>query len=266
MGEAASLTTGTHACCLFADDDERVSVVTAFLNEGLSRGERLAVYTTADAPSVLDGLDADTEQLQRTGQLVVGPVEEAYLSDGRFDGAACAARFAEFAVESARAGYPALRVYADNGGIPALLDDPYEWIAYEMRVAVTIPRHPLIGLCGFHADDAAALPPALLDAVHECNLTAAPRPSPFHVRGTADGNVILSGDVEAFAVDNLRHVLAASKPILHEHRMSFGDVGFADAAGADELHRFWTAERAHIVDVPRPVSRIWSALGRISAS
>jgi hypothetical protein len=240
--------------------------VAAFLAEGLSRGERLAVYLSSAAPTVLDGLDADVEALQRSGQLVVGDVEEAYLADGRFNGTACAAQFAELAAETVRAGYPALRVYADNGGIPALLDDPYEWIAYEMRVAVTIPRHPLIGLCGFHADDVAALPAALLDAVHDSNLTAGPRPSPFHVRGTAEGTVVVSGDAEAFAVDHLRRVLAAAKPILQDHSMSFGDVAFADAAGADELHRFWTAEQAHIIDVPRPVSRIWSALGRTSSN
>jgi hypothetical protein len=266
VGGAESLATGTHACCLFADDDERAAVVRAFLSEGLNGGERLAVYTSRGAPSVLDGLDVDIEMLERAGQLVIGDVEETYLPEGRFDGAACAAQFAEFAAETRRAGYPALRLYADNGGIPALLDDPYEWIAYELRIAVTIPRYQLIGLCGFHADDAAALPTALLDAVHDRNLSSGPRPSPFHVRGTTDGTVIVSGDVEALAVDSLRHVLAAAKPILHDHRMSFGDVEFADAAGADELHRFWTAQRAHIVDVPRPVSRVWKALGRISAN
>jgi hypothetical protein len=91
------LAVGVHGCCRFVDDDDRTAVVSAYVEEGLARGERVAVYTQAGAPSIFDGLDIDIDGLAHRGQLVVADVEAAYLPDGTFDGPARAEEFAAFA-------------------------------------------------------------------------------------------------------------------------------------------------------------------------
>jgi hypothetical protein len=84
-------------------------------------------------------------------------------------------------------GYPALRVYADNGRVIELMDNPNTWLEYELHVARTIPRHRLIRLCGFEAATLRPLSDKLLDAVHDVNLTSGDHPSEFHFRGDPDG-------------------------------------------------------------------------------
>lgn len=252
---------GVHACCRFADDAERCAVVGAFVEEGVSRGERVAVYTQAGSSDVLDGLDLDIDLLTATGQLVMGDVVAAYMRDGRFDGPARAAEFAAFAQETVAAGFPALRVYADNGGIPLLLDDPNEWLTYEARVAATVPQFALTGLCGFHAKDPQLLSDAVLDAFHETNLSAGRRPVPFHLQGTADGTLKLVGEMDVFALKELQQMLAALGPAIQDHPLSLADVGFVDAAAAYELHDWSQSSSALVRDVPDNVRRVWSLLG-----
>src|SRR3954468_1756673 len=203
------LDVGIHGCCRFVDDAERIAVVAAFVEEGLTRGERVALYTQAGAPEILDSLDVDIEEFIALGMLVAGDVEAAYLPGGRFDGPARAAEFATFAQDTLDEGFPALRVYADNGGIPALLADPTEWLTYEARVAATVPRFALTGLCGFHAADPPLLSPPVVDAFHERSMSSGSRELPFRLRGHRDGTLTLAGELDVLAIAELRQLLAA---------------------------------------------------------
>jgi hypothetical protein len=252
---------GVHACCRFVDDAERTAVVAAFVEEGLTRGERVAVYTQAGAPSVLDALDVDVDRFIALGMLVTGDVEAAYLPDGRFDGPARAAEFATYTQDTIAAGFPALRVYADNGGIPALLDDPTEWLTYEARVAATVPRYALTGLCGFHADDPPLLSDAVVDALHERSLSAGTRPLPFHLYGRPDGTLALAGELDVLSLTEVRQLLAALRPALVDHRLSLADVAFVDAETGYELHEFVAEVGERVRDVPAPVRQVWRMLG-----
>jgi len=261
MGGHFDVPVGVHACCWFDSQEQRRSVVREFVAAGLERGERVAVYTGEGSPPIFDAGDPDVAARIGAGQLLLAIAETAYFPQGAFDGPQRAADFAEFAVATAEAGYPALRVYADNGRMPGLLPTPDAWLEYELRVALTIPSYPLIGLCGFSADDRPALPVDLLDAVHDHNLSADGRPSRFHLYGGADGTLTLAGEVERVALGQLRRLLAAGRPVLEDHVVSLRDVTFADAAGATELHELTRTDGVTVVDVPVPVQRIWKALG-----
>lgn len=251
---------GVHACCWFDSQEQRRSVVSGFVSAGLERGERVAVYTSEGAPPVIDANDPDVAARIGAGQLLLAVAEHAYFPQGAFDGPQRAADFAEFAAATADAGYPALRVYADNGRMPGLLPTPDAWLEYELRVAVTIPRYPLIGLCGFSAADEPALPIELLDAVHEHNVSGKARASRFHIYGNADGSLTLSGEVERMALQQLHRLLTAGRPVLEHHVVSLQDVTFTDAAGATELHELAHTAGVTVIDVPLPVQRIWKAL------
>lgn len=265
MGGESGVSVGVHACCWFDDQEQRRAVVREFVATGLARGERVAVYTGKRSPPILDLDDPDLAAHVASGQLVLGVAEDAYFPQDSFDGPQRAADFATFAAETADAGYPALRVYADNGRMPGLLPTPDAWLEYELRVAVTIPRYPLIGLCGFSADDRPALPIELLDAVHAHNLGGDDRVSRFHVYGNADGSLTLAGEVERMALEQLQRVLTAGRPVLEDHVVSLRDVTFTDAAGATTLHDLAHTDGVTVVDVPLPVQRIWKALGLTAA-
>ena len=265
VGGAVDVPVGVHACCWFDEPAQRRSVVREFVRLGLDRGERVAVYLHEGAPPVLDLTAPDLAARVDDGQLVVGSTEEAYFPDGEFDGPQRVADFAAFAAETAAAGFPALRVYADNGPMPRMLPTPDDWLEYELRVALTIPRFPLIGLCGFSAMDRPALPFELLDAVHERNLSPGSRMSEFRVYGDPDGTLMVAGEVERLVVADLRRLLTAGAPALENRVVSLREVTFADGAAATELHRLSTIDGVTLVDVPVPVKRLWEVLGLTAA-
>ena len=265
VGGTVDVPVGVHACCWFDEPAQRRSVVREFVRLGLDRGERVAVYLRDGAAPVLDLTAPDLAARVDDGQLLVGSAEEAYFPHGDFDGPQRVADFAAFAAETAAAGFPALRVYADNGPMPRMLPTPDDWLEYELRVALTIPRFPLIGLCGFSAIDRPALPFELLDAVHERNLSPGSRMSEFRVYGDPDGTLIVAGEVERVVLDNLRRLLTAAAPVLEHRVVSLRDVTFADGAAAKELHRLSRMEGVTLVDVPVQVRHVWEVLGLSAA-
>jgi hypothetical protein len=206
-------------------------------------------------------LDVDVDQFIALGMLVLGDVEAAYLPDGSFDGAARAADFAAFAQETVAAGFPSLRVYADNGGIPALLDDPNDWLTYEARAAGVLPRYALTGLCGFGADDLPVLSDNVIDACHEHSLSARPRPLPFRLCGRRDGTLALTGELDVLALAEVRQLLAALRPALVDNQLSLADLAFVDAETAYELHKFAAEVGDRVRDVPTAVRHVWNLLG-----
>ncbi|MBV9292017.1 MAG: MEDS domain-containing protein [Frankiales bacterium] len=260
VGGRFEVPTGVHSCCRFSDDEQRRSVVSAFVDDGLRSGQRVAVYQRSDATPLIDLNDPKIRQYVESGQLIVGDAESAYFPAPDFDGPQRAAEFAAFAEETVRAGYSALRVYADNGRMPSLLPDPDEWLEYEMRVAALIPRYPLIGLCGFSADDPPVLSSELIDAVHERNLGDGTRPSAFHIYGNPDGSFSVEGEIDRFSVDDLRRILIAAQPVVEQQVVSLEDVTFTDVAGAAELHQLTHSGKVAVVDVPTQVRRVWKLL------
>lgn len=252
---------GTHACCSFANSQEREATVLEFLDEGLRRGERLAFFPRSDAPQILGGLGADIDRLIDSGQLIVGAVEKAYLGAGELSSEQRVNDFAALADESVGLGYPALRVYADNGRVIELMDRPYAWLEYEMYVARMVPQHRLIGLCGFEAATLRPLNDKLLDAVHEVNLTSGERASEFHFRGDGAGGLRLSGDLERMGLRDLRVLFDAVRPLLADTPLSFEDLTFVDGAGAEALHEFVLREQPNVVHIPHQVTRVWDILG-----
>lgn len=252
---------GTHACCSFANGQEREAAVLEYLDEGLRRGERLAFFPRSDAPLILDGLGVDIGRLVESGQLIMGGVEDAYLGAGQLSSIDRVNEFAALAEQSVALGYPALRVYADNGRVIELLDNPLSWLEYEMYVARTIPQHRLIGLCGFDAATLSPLSESLLDAVHDANLGSGPRPSEFHLRGDSEGVLRLVGDVERLGLSDLRLLLESVRPLLEDTVLSLEELAFVDGAAASVLHDFARQEQPHVVRIPHQITRVWEILG-----
>jgi hypothetical protein len=259
-----ALRPGTHACCWFTGEEHKRAVVSGYVTEGLAAGERIAFYPRDGDASVLatwlPGLDVDA--LTRTGQLLVESAETAYFVGGTFDGPGRAQGFRQLAEQTVMDGFPGLRVYADNGWMPAAVTDPSDWIEYELRIGQMVPDYPLIGLCGYDEADASPLPPPLIDAVHEVNLvaTAEGRPSPFHVIGLGDEMALL-GELDRFTAEEMDVVLSAAKSVMAGGRVSLDGVNFSDGASAEALLDFLVEADAELTGVSPFLSRVWSLLG-----
>jgi hypothetical protein len=250
-------------------------VVSAFVSDGLRRGERVAVYTRGgDGASLLSGLSlGDAPTLVAAGKLVLEAAEDAYAGGGRFDGAQRAEQFAEFAAATEREGYAGLRVFADNGWLIGPVVDPDEWLEYELRVALLIPQHRLTGLCGFDASPVGPLPTHILDCVHAATLEPGATPdgpwrmsveAPWRLSG--DGRTLgLSGELDGFGVDDLVRVLDAARPLLADNALSLAGVRFADGAAADALRRFLRDAGCTAPDVPSALTRIWHLLDQMGS-
>jgi ABC-type transporter Mla MlaB component len=254
---------GTHACCRFEDHDHKRGVVGAYVAEGLRRGERVAVYTRGNAGESLLPASltrADIARLTDSGQLVLRSAEDGYFSGGGFDGAAQAADFEDFADKAVAEGYEGLRVYADNGWMPGELENPLDWLEYELRISQTIHDRRLTGLCGFEAADGDVVSLSLIDAVHpERVMPADDRPSQFHI--TSDGiGLAVNGELDHFCVGDLLQVLTAARPLLVTGQLSLAGVTFVDAAAAQALSGFIDTASPIVRDTSPVVQRVWSLI------
>jgi len=79
------------------------------------------MFTGRAAGPALDASDGVFAAALDRGQLLLGVAEDAYFPAEVFDGPARVAEFSAQAQEAVAAGYSALRVYADNGAMPATL-------------------------------------------------------------------------------------------------------------------------------------------------
>lgn len=264
MVGVGALVQGTHACCRFTDERGKRSVVSAFVADGLRRNERVAVYTRGgDGAELLPGSvrESDASRLIESGQLVLASAEDAYFGENGFDAEEQIAQFSSYTDATVNDGYAGLRVYADNGWMPAALEHPGQWLEYELMVSRMIAGRPLIGLCGFDVADDGPLSARAIDAVHPVSVPGeGETAASFHL--VRDGDTIaLRGEVDSFAVDELRAVLDAARPLLVTDQLSLAGVRFVDAAGAHALLSFMKENRVAVRDVSPALRKVWRVLG-----
>jgi hypothetical protein len=263
----AALVHGTHAWARFTDEARKRSVVSAFVAAGLRRDERVAVYTrAAGGAGLLPGSigEAGTARLVESGQLVLASAEDAYFGEQGFDAEGQVAEFAAFTDATVAEGYSGLRVFADNGWMPAALDDPRRWVDYELQVSRMMAGRPLIGLCGFDVADEGPVSPRTIDAVHRVNVPGDGPDGLFRVVRDRDAWA-LRGELESFVIDELQEVLEALRPLLGADQLSLRGLQFVDAATARTLFAFVEESGVAVRDVSAQLAKVWRLLGLQSA-
>ena len=257
------LNASAHVCCTFRDASHRRNVVSDYLAAGINAGDRVFVYTRDGDPqrAAHDFGLAPFERPIASGQLTIASAEDAYFGDGVFDGEARATGFGELAEAAVADGFRRVRVYADNGWMPAALDDPNEWIEYELRIALLAPKHPLIGLCGFLERDLVVLDDEIIDAVHEHRLGAGERPSPYSLFGQADGTWVVQGEIDLRCRESFGRVLAHAAAVSDVPNMDLSLVEFIDVRTTSELHELARRERVVLRNPTPMLVRLWGFLG-----
>ena len=195
-----------HMGWVFAGSSGFAALAGPFLAEGAARGERL-MYVAADpSPAALAGLS----EVVGPGELQVASIAEVYGASGIVDAPSQRATFAAALADARAEGYSGIRVAADN--TPLVADEVRlaAWIRWEITADRFMSENPVTGLCAFDEEKLDVDRLRHLATLHPLSSAASPVPQ---FRLFADsGQLCVEGEVDSFAVSQLRLALDALPP------------------------------------------------------
>ena len=156
---------GDHLCLVYSTEEEHRDVLTAFVREGLRRGEKVMYFADAHTPALLLDYLRDEPNVGRdlhSGQLQVLTAEQVYLREGRFDVDRTIGLLAAELDKALGEGYPALRVTGEVTWIFGKAPGVAQFFEYESRVNEFFNGRRALGLCQYRHNFA---PEALFHAL-----------------------------------------------------------------------------------------------------
>jgi ABC-type transporter Mla MlaB component len=265
---ALAIRPGEHACCRFAQSDDRRRLALAFVRTSLDRGHRViylsgeddATRFVADLAAVDDRVDGALER----GQLEVRPAPDANIPDGTFDRERMRNALRDEHARALADGYPALSMAEDMSWALGLAPGLDQLVTYEHEVTTMIEADVTLAfLCIYdHGRFAAGTLAELADShgvdvspelaqVGRVGYLAAARvwPGP---------TLRLCGELDFGCAEALAEMLDA-----HYHgtlRLDLADLGYVDVAGLRAL-RGKTGQRLTISSASEQVRRLLGLLG-----
>ncbi len=144
---------GEHICGIYDDPLQQMEVAVPFITQGLRAGQRCAWASGAVAADRLrKGLvsaGCDLPTLEASGQLVILPDIDFYLTDGLFDPDRTLALATSLLADGQRQGYSTMRVAGDPSWLQEGAIDFDVWEEYEHRVTREIADLPIVVLCQY---------------------------------------------------------------------------------------------------------------------
>ena len=143
---------GDHLCLVYDTEQEHRDVLTAFVREGLRRGEKVMYFADAHTPALLLDYLSNEPNLGRSlqsGQLQVLTADQVYLRDGRFDVDRTIRLLTAELDQALKEGYPALRVTGEMTWAFGKAPGVKQLFEYESRVNEFFTGRPAIGLCQY---------------------------------------------------------------------------------------------------------------------
>jgi hypothetical protein len=140
-----SLKSTRHICAFFHSKEEQDKVLMPFFKEGFERGEKLfhivdRNHRERHLQSCAAG-QIDVVAAEASGQLEVRVWEDAYLSDGCFDGDRMI-RVLEEVVEGARERFGLTRLMGNMEWALEALPGVHDIVQYEAKLNYVLPRFP----------------------------------------------------------------------------------------------------------------------------
>ncbi|MET9570563.1 MEDS domain-containing protein [Streptomyces virginiae] len=235
---------GDHVCLAFADDAEQRRVLTAYLHEGLARGERVLYFAEQQDPAVvlewLRPAGAEVDTAVARGQLRVTTADDSYLAAGRFDAETMVATLRQEVTDSLKAGYTGLRVSGEMSW--GLRDVPGvdQLAEYEAKVNAVFAGQRASAVCQY---DARLFAPNQLDAFDRCH-PGTVEAEPLHSDGVLhilpafeEGERVLrmAGTVDYRTTGALATALETVLGWSGDVRVDLGALEFIDLAGLRAL-------------------------------
>ncbi|MFQ5804377.1 MAG: MEDS domain-containing protein [Candidatus Methylomirabilales bacterium] len=147
----SDLAPGDHVCCLYERDEERRSLLTPYVRQGLERGEKVLYVVGADlAEAVLgylrdDGLAVDPHLI--SGQMSIFTVDEAFKREGVSGPEGMITLLRSESERALAEGYTALRVTGEMTWALAGLPDSNRLIGYEAMLNTFFHDSKCLGIC-----------------------------------------------------------------------------------------------------------------------
>ncbi len=269
LREAADLRLGDHICWTYSSDEERRTVLTAFVAEGIEARQRIAhVAPRGEELRLVEYLrecGVDAGALIDEGRLVLASAEKAYYPNGAFDPEESLLGFRAMAEQTVADGYTGLRVAGENGWILADWLHRATWPGYEVRVDRIIAGLPLIGMCSFNLRECGEEIVELMDAVHPVRLGNSSVRSAFHLHSNLDDGVVIQGEIDLGTSETVQSLLQALGGEEAISRIDLSGLSFADvqgmraiAAGARAIAKDGGVVR--LEDPPTAFTRAWRLL------
>jgi two-component system cell cycle sensor histidine kinase/response regulator CckA len=144
---------GDHLCCIYETEKEHRPLLTAFMRQGLERGEKIFYIVDGHTgEEVLDYLRDDgvvVEPYLESGQLVTRVVNETYMRGGRFDPDAMISLLRDETERALSEGFSALRVTGEPTWALKGLQGSERFIEYEAKLNEFFPVSKCLGLCQY---------------------------------------------------------------------------------------------------------------------
>jgi anti-anti-sigma factor len=242
---------GTHGCCVYATEEQRLAAAADFFQMGAAHNERLLYLADLDRGSLdgvvraLDDAGFHARWSQAGGQLTVRSTDDSYLEGGTFDGNRVKDVLRRETEEALATGYRGLRVvgemtWARRGTVtPAT---PATLAAYESEVNELFGDATLTALCQY---DRGAFSDDTLDAVvapHRLVTSGAGGDDGFTASRGDHGRVRVTGEVDFADAHLLRAFLRGCVAATASGADDGGDldvdiaeVSFLDIAGLRAL-------------------------------
>jgi anti-anti-sigma factor len=230
---------GDHLCLPFASDDEQREVLTTYIADGLTRGERVIYYADQTAPDVIRSWLVDsgveTSRMVDEGRLAIRPVDNNYLFGGRFEPDIVITTLWVEVRRAREAGYPGLRISGEMTSELRPVADHVALRDYENRLSRVFHSRELASICQYdqRVFDAATISGLVechpqvvqIDPLHDdrrLRIVAEYQPRGLRIVGTID--VLTVGALTT----NLQ--LAANWPVA-EIQLDLSELEFIDVAG-----------------------------------
>lgn len=247
MGEAVTvdqLAAGTHACLTFTDQDERLDLLAAFVDEGLEAGARVVCFTdalTADALTAeLTQRSVACDEATARGQLRVADCTTTWLRPGVPTAQRMLDSIGEEIAAAAAGGFPALRVTADMSWATRPHAAAQELLRFERELSSVAPAGTLTTICQYDREIFDPVTLAFVADVHQSAVAA----QVYHedpllrvCRQYRPAGVRIAGELDFRNLAVLQQALAESIRLDHHVYLNLRQLQYMDAACAGEIVR-----------------------------
>lgn len=226
---------GDHVCWVIEDDADLVDTITAWINDGVARDERVLYLVDVHAAQLMVELPGvpDLAMLVARGQLVLG-APDLYGGDG-LDELALVTFFASAIAEALMDGYTGMRVAAlhvdmeDQAAIDA-------FVAWEQLADTFFARSRASALCMLDRRSVTDAAITSIGAAHPaCRGFACTTPFRLHVH---EDGWRLAGELETFDRFRLEQMLRNTADETDRVVLHLGDLDHASGGCTSVLHDF----------------------------
>jgi hypothetical protein len=144
---------GDHICTIFENREQQMSVMVPFMAQGLAAEQRCIWASQPSSGDLfrrrLSEAGADVATLEASGQLVILPAMDYYLTDGVFDMEKTLELALTLYEDSVRAGYAGIRATGDASWLGKDQVQLETWERYESEFGDRVAGKPAVVVCQY---------------------------------------------------------------------------------------------------------------------